>query len=181
MDKYLTVEIDSEIYRKINGQWVDSKFLVPPREILELIIHKLFNLDRLSQYPTEELREQLLYCKNEKLFPEAIAFADELQSRYETGVNGIVNIPGLRWILPVSTSLYRMMGNPHRAIEIYNNAITKFGEGVTSGALYVSIAAAYCDLEDYETALKFCNKAWALGDRSLELQAVYKRINEHRN
>lgn len=179
MNKYPTVEIDGEIYRFINGQWVDSMFLKPPREILVKIIRKFYKVDRLSEYPIEELREQLLYCKNEGLFVEAVAFADELQSRYEVGTRGGADVSGLRWILPVRTSLFRIMGNPVGAIKIYKDIQSRFGDVASSGALYTSVAAAYCDVDEYEIALKFCNKARALGERSLELSAVYERIKKH--
>lgn len=178
MDKYPTIEIDGEIYRKINGRWVDPMFLVPPRDILKQIIRKLYNFDSLANYSTEELREQLLYCKNEGILAEAIAFADELQSRYEAGTYGKADVSGLRWILPVRTSLYRMMRNSEGAIKIYNDAQVRFGDDVLSGAVYTSVAAAYCDVGDYDTALKVCKKAWALGEKSLELNAVYERIKK---
>lgn len=179
MEKYPTVEIDGEIYRKINGQWVDSMFLKPPREIFVKIIRKFYNFDRLSEYPIEELREQLLYCKNEKLFCEATAFADELQSRYEAGTYGRANVSSLRWLLPVRTSVCRMKDNPVGAIKIYNDAQARFGDRVVSGPLYVSIAAAFCDMEDYETAIEFCKKARAHGERSEELNKVWKRAKKH--
>ena len=175
MEKYPTVEIDGEIYRNINGRWVDSSSLVPPREILKQIIRKFYYFDSLVKYSAKELREQLLYCKNEELTDEAIAIADELQSRYEVGVRGRADISGLRWLLPVRTSLYRMKGNPRKAIEIYLDAMSRWGDGVVSGPLYVSIAAAFCDIGDYETAIEFCKKTWALGERSEELKIVWKR------
>lgn len=178
MTKYPTVEIDGEIYRFINGQWVDSMFLVPPRDILVKIVRELYNFDSLADYSTEKLREQLLYCKNENMLAETIAFADELQSRYEAGVYGRANVSGLHWLLPVRTSIYRLIGYPMGAIKIYHNAISRFGDGVLSGPLYTSVAAAYCDLCDYETALEMCKKAWALGEKSLELNAVYERIKK---
>ncbi len=178
MDKFPTVEINGEIYRFINGQWVDSTFLAPPLEIRKRIVRKYFNFDRLSEYPTNELREQLLYCKNEDLPHEAIAIADELQSRYEMGVRGKADVSSLRWLLPVRTSLCRMINNPRRAIKIYHDAVSRFGDGITSGALYVSIAAANCDVEDYKTALEFCKKARAYDERSEELKIVYMRIKK---
>ena len=44
--------------------------------------------------------------------------------------------------------------------------------------LFTSIAAAYCDIEDYETAREYANKAYAKfkGHSDEELFLVYKRI-----
>lgn len=53
-------------------------------------------------------------------------------------------------------------------------------EKVWSAALFTSIAAAYCDIDNYETARKFANLARSISgmESSPELISVYKRIKQ---
>ena len=55
-----------------------------------------------------------------------------------------------------------------------------FGEPRASHVFLVSVAAAYCDIGDYDSAKKCCNKAYAKlnGQHNDELSLVYKRIQK---
>lgn len=83
-----------------------------------------------------------------------------------------------RYILPIITSSYRRIKEPRKAISIYRDtALPRFGEGIDSRASLTSLAAAYCDISDYEYARQICNEANSKYGGSTELMNVYRRIN----
>lgn len=82
------------------------------------------------------------------------------------------------YVLPIYTSVLREMGQPKKAIEAYDKYYKLMGKD--NVVLITSVAAAYCDIDDYDMALKLCNKASALQDGkpiSGELSSVYQRIH----
>ncbi len=85
----------------------------------------------------------------------------------------IDNIDFIRIVLPILSSCYRNMKLPNSAIDLYKKYNNR---AYSSGAYLTSIAAAYCDVENFEEALKCANRAYAIGEHSIELSLVYKRI-----
>lgn len=77
------------------------------------------------------------------------------------------------------------MQRPEEVIKINKEAYGICGKSVFSVPLYTSIAAAYCDLEEYEKARQFCDIAYAeqgggIGIKT-ELSLVYQRIEKEMN
>lgn len=70
------------------------------------------------------------------------------------------------------------MNNPRAAIEFFNIIIKEHKTLTFSSALYTSIAAAYCDVEDCNNALKYAKIACALNtqDNAFDLINLIKRI-----
>lgn len=81
-------------------------------------------------------------------------------------------------ILPRVTSCYRANGQPQKAIDILAQANLVYGKDMVTPVLLTSVAAAYCDLEDYARAKKCCDRALAMaeGEMTPELGGVYRRI-----
>ena len=167
-----TVEIDGEIYRKINGKWVDSLYLVPALDALQKIVRASCDFESLEKYSNDELEEFIKEFKSYQLYSEGARVVDVLYARYCEKRD----LDKIRWILPVSTSIYRSMGSSQLSIDFYKQAITQHGSYVNSPALLTSVAAACCDVGNYEAAKKLCDRAYATGGYSIELSGVYERI-----
>ena len=86
----------------------------------------------------------------------------------------------LAYILPRITSCYRHMHTPQKAIELFSFAKNKYGEDFITPVLLTSVAAAYCDLYEYENAMRCCRWAFSRfgGERHDELWNVYARIQK---
>lgn len=88
----------------------------------------------------------------------------------------------LIYILPRITSCYRQCNMAKKAIELFKFAKEEYGEDMLTPALLTSAAAAYCDIKEYENALKCCKRAYATGGKkNEELSLVYKRIKAESN
>lgn len=70
------------------------------------------------------------------------------------------------------------MHNPSGAIEFFNKITNEYDVANYSSALYTSIAAAYCDIDDYNNAIKYARRACAINtqEKPYELISVIKRI-----
>ena len=87
------------------------------------------------------------------------------------------------YILPRITSCYRKNHMPRKAIEVLSNAKRVYGVYIITSALITSAAAAYCDLKEYENALKCCR--WAMktfgGHIDSNMRRVMFRIKKESN
>ena len=61
-----------------------------------------------------------------------------------------------------------------------NKYLEKYGKHVASPFLYTSLAAAYCDVSDFDNAKKYADKAYSYGrtENHSDLIAVYQRIKK---
>ena len=82
---------------------------------------------------------------------------------------------------PIITSCYRAKGQPQQAIDFWMQNKKLFASCL-SVPLLTSLAAAYCDVGNYELAKKCANRAYAIQGGSLnystELSLVYRRIKK---
>ena len=85
----------------------------------------------------------------------------------------------VKHILSILTSCLRQLSLPGKAIYYAEKYINSFNISV---ALFTSIAAAYCDIKDYENAKKYADIAYAKQGGGVgfnnELSAVYARIKK---
>ena len=174
MDFY---EIDGEKYYFVKGRIYDSSFLEPDITTLRRVAPALFR----AAFPSpEDMKQEALI--------EYIKAAKRCE-QYDLGIRACLT--GL-WkygeaqdfvdsILPILTSMYRLTGQPKRAIDVAEEYIG-YGLAYESVPLLTSVAAAYCDLGDYENARKFADRAYArqgggTGEKT-ELSLVYQRIKK---
>lgn len=84
-------------------------------------------------------------------------------------------------VFPIITSCYRAVGQPQKAIDFWIENKQIF-TSCLSVPLLTSLAAAYCDVGDYELAKKYANRAYAMqgGGKNYqtELSLVYERIKK---
>ena len=78
----------------------------------------------------------------------------------------------------MKTSCLRQLHNPIGAIEFYKDITKEDPNQKDNAPLLVSIAAAYCDIDDYEMGLRFCRKALSAfsGNISPEVGPLIGRI-----
>ena len=167
------INYDGEVfyYNENDGKFLDSTFAEVPVSInLKLAEQFYYNQD-FKTFDVNNLFEFIKNSKNAGLFNLS-------KDACEFGVNKFSNDYGfMKKVLPIYTSNYRELRQPEKAIEIFK----KYGSyQYQSIALFTSIAAAYTDLRDYETALKYANLAYArqgggTGEKN-ELSLVYRRI-----
>ena len=179
----MEIKIDGIYYKFFNGQWTEKSTNTAPSQKVLLKIH--------SNY-----YEQVEYVNCSK--NECLSLLKELkaQGRLRKGLEIGLFLWGncdraedartAQHILPIITSVYRSMDKPRDAISFYrDNALARFGESVESIVSLNSLAAAYCDINDYASARKLCDKAYAKQGGSVgytnELSRVYNRIRAANN
>ena len=164
--------LEGKKYYYDNGRWLNSRWMIPSLAEMQKL-NKLLVQD-VSELGIDERMIQADGAKGSgnidlamRVLKESLAIAKR---------NGNTN--EIRSILPRLTSNYRIRNNPTRAIEVAKEYTSIYGKTVYSSALFTSVAAAYCDLRDYETAKKFADlsRGYSGKEASGELISVYARI-----
>ena len=167
-----TVVFEGVEYHKVKDKWIDSNYMAAPNGIqneLNFMQLKQMNLDGYNVYELMKLGDDFKSGSSVGFAIKCYNKALEKSNAYETGR-----------ILPRLTSCLRKQGKPDEVVKIYSRMKEKWGSGLFSSVALTSIAAAYCDLNEYEKAKKCCNRAFAMenGNCSGELTAVYRRIKK---
>ena len=168
------VTLNDEDYFLIKGKWYDAHYLEVPVNVALALTEQILNDTSINGYSNEQLEKFVMGFKDQGLTGKALEIAAILYDRYESAND----TSKLRWLMPVETSILRMSRTPQKAIEFYNAQIAKFGNTVNSPQLLTSVAAAYCDVGDYDNAKRLCDRAYGWGGASYELSMVYGRIKK---
>lgn len=157
-------------YTRNRAKWTDSNHMTV-HETLQAELNKKYaeNLN-FSALDTKTLVEEGDKCKEGETYDVAVAF-------YEEAVKSADEIT-LQYVLPRITSCYRRMNTPRKAVKLFTIAKEKYGEEFLTPVLLTSVAAAYCDLQEYENALRCCKWAYKRynGEPPPELYNVFLRI-----
>ena len=159
-------------YTRRNEKWVDAR---------NMVVHEGLQKDLNREYAKQldPAKLSLSDCvahgdrfKRSSSMGLALRFYEEAARRADSET--------MAYLLPRISSCYRNNGQPKKAINTFIRAVEMFGEPIASHVFLVSVAAACCDIGDYDSAKKCCNKAYAKlnGQRSDELSLVYKRIQK---
>lgn len=165
-----TYTLDGEKYYYKNGKWLNSSYMTVPTSLVSKL-NKLLTADvDITEKSIDELIEIIDGAKNGNNIQLALKAAECAIDK--------ANETELRKLLPRTTSIFRQIGQSQKAIDTAERLIEKYGKAVWSPALFTSIAAAYCDLDQLETARKYANRARALSgaNSSVELMSVYSRL-----
>ena len=159
-------------YTRNGAKWTDDDHAVvnePLQRELNLAFHQ--NVD-FTGYNLEMLVAEGDKCKSSFTYDRAILF-------YEKAVE-LADEDTLQYILPRISSCYRREKQPRKAIELFSYAKAKYGEEFLTSALLTSVAAAYCDLMEYENALRCCRWAYKNcgGGYDESLAKVFARIKK---
>ena len=165
-----TYTLEGETYYYKNGKWLDSSYLSVPFAMVSKL-NKLLNTDAILNKDFKEVCAMIDKAKADENYVLALNLANKLANK-----SGSCD---LQMLLPRITSLYRAIGNPKKAIAVADEYIEKYDKEVFSPMLFTSVAAAYCDLEDYETARIYADKAYSMGKTNNQenLMLVYSRID----
>jgi tetratricopeptide (TPR) repeat protein len=165
------IEYQGETYTRRNSKWANSQnFIVP--EGLQKILNTIYikNLDS-SSYSVEELVKEGDRLKDSSSYITAIDF-------YEKALDDCDEVT-YQYILPRVTLCYRKSNMPRKAVDLFSKTKSKYGSDFITPVLLTSVAAAYCDLREYENALKCCKWAYKrFGKFDASLSNVWARITK---
>ena len=167
-----TYEYNGEKYFFKNGKWLTAEHTAAPRGVVNALNKLLLDNESIETKSVDELIKLLDGAKNSNNPNFALKMAEEAMDK--------ASISEARLILPRLTSLYRMKGQPEKAIETSIHYLTIYENKITSPALFTSLAAAYCDINELERARYYANRAHAIskGNSSIELISVYARLKK---
>ena len=171
--KYPTLTIDGETYMLINSNWVDSTYLLVGSDIMSKIIKEwLKNIDTVTY---EEVLEYARKLKDTGYYLQALQLLEWLIANREKAEKKYTILCTLS---SMKTSCLRQLNNPIGAIEFYKDITKEDPNQKDNAPLLVSIAAAYCDIDDYDNGLLFARKACSAfaGNYSQESSGVIARI-----
>ena len=149
-----TVIVDGETYRYFKGNWVDSMYILASGDVMTKIIDEW--VKSLDYMPYEEVLEQAKKLKDSGYYQQVLNVLDWLIENYKKSTKVIAVIHTLS---AMKTSCMRKVYKSREAIEFYENISAKFPSLKENPALLTSICSAYCDIDDYETALQYAKKA----------------------
>ena len=164
------LQYEGKEYTRRNKNWVDKDHFVVCTSLQDKLNKLYFETLDISDLTLAELiktGDQFKASDSTQLavkcFEAAIKKAGQKEAKY---------------ILPRLTSCYRKLNQPQKVVFLLSFAKKTYGKSILDQVLMTSVAAAYCDLGEYENALKCCKYAVALGDGTISdaLDLVYKRI-----
>lgn len=172
-------ELSHDELVSLAGQLIDSDRMSP---LAVKIYEQIFEKTNLPAFSYEYLNDLARSLKNLKLYSQAITVVTYLLDHIDQFCEEWKRKIALQGLYAVLMSCLRGKGDPQEAIIIYSKLFYKYGDGFLTSMICTSAAAAYCDLKNYEKALKMCDKAYALqggGTGELnELSLVYKRLEK---
>lgn len=167
-----TIEYNSETYRRVNAKWVDSHNIVAYEGLQKILNHMYLQTLDYSAYSMEELVDEGDRLKESSSYQSAIGFYERAAMDCDEKT--------LCYILPRITSCYRKCNMPRKVVDLLTFVKSKYGERFITPVLLTSVAAAYCDLKEYENALRCCRWAYKTfgGEYSANLSNVWARIKK---
>ena len=173
-NKIETFDVDGNTYKYINGKYYDEHYCVLPKsEMLKVIRARIEHVDYKS-LSADDIIILIKECKDNEVYTIAKTISEYALK------SDILNIRQVRTLLPIFSSCCRSTNMPQEAIEKCKIYLTQY-PGAFSPMLDTSLAAAYCDIMDYDNARKYINRAYAqsahlsIEDRR-QISLVYKRI-----
>ena len=168
MDK---IEYNGEIYTRTNSKWADSRHHIVHDSLQNFLNQQYLKTLDYSNYSIDELVAEGDKLKESNSYSSAIVF-------YEKALGGCDETT-YKYILPRITSCYRKCNMPRKVIDLFTETKEFFGTDFITPVLLTSVAAAYCDLKEYENALR-CRR-WAyktFGKFDPNLANVWARIKK---
>lgn len=168
------IEYDGKMYYKRNGKWYDENYCETPIALqnkLNSTYNESINYNNMNYLRIIEIADG---------FKKSNSFIMAIKT-YEKAMEKTNKVEHIKYILPRITSCYRKNNQASKAIELYTKVCKMYGYDILNEVLLTSIAAAYCDLEQFDNAKKCADRAYAIakGNYSEELKLVYKRINKN--
>lgn len=174
MEKF---EYDGDIYYFANNKFYDEHFIQVDKITLDKISHEYTKNIDYKSLNMDELFEKIRLVKDLEMYGLAKEMAIYGIGKFCNDLNFI------RPTVSILTSCLRLMGKPSEAIEIAIKYMRKYN--FKTVPILTSLAAAYCDIKDYDRAIKCANLAYAMQGGGTgyknELSLVYKRIQKEKD
>ena len=176
------VVVNNEIYYIHKGKVCDSSFIEVPKgladKVMESALANIWSVDiqekELLDMPESELVDYAKRLKEDMDYIKCLRVIQYGMRRFNKSVHYY------RTVFPMITSCYRSLNQPQKAISFWDEHKQLF-VSCLSPALLTSLAAAYCDVGNYEMARKCANKAYAMNggykNCEVELTMVYMRLD----
>lgn len=170
------IEYNGKIYYRNNAKWVDGDSMVVPMHLQHVLNTLVFEEKDLMHMSYEQAKAEGDRAKRSESYSLAIKY-------YEQALREANSLNGSSVLLPRISSCYRKIGKPQKVIELLCDMKQLYGEKIINEALLTSAAAAYCDMEDAENALRCCKWAFRIlksktNEPSLELSNVFSRAKK---
>lgn len=179
-EEYLMQKIvfENETYYVNKGHVYDESFIEVPLSIATKIMDLYFDGIDYNLFEEEELISHIKELKEAKKFGRCLSAIDFGTRKFTASRNFYV------MVFPMITSCYRELGQAKEAINFWMTNKEIFSSCL-SVPLLTSLAAAYCDVGDYEMAKRCANRAYAMQgggkNYATELSLVYARIKKETN
>jgi hypothetical protein len=171
-----TVFVDNEVYYydPDKATFFDENFMIPDPPVIQKLAETYFSSIDTTTLSDEQFISLIKQAKKAEAYKITIKLCE---TAFRTRID---ELSMLRVILPIYNSACRNAGFVKEGLETTLHYYRLFK--VDSSALFTTIGSSYCDLEDYDNALKFANKAYAMQGGGVgynnELSLLYKRIRK---
>ena len=172
------IDFEDQTYYLNKGVLYDSSFIEVPKNISEKILPTYYQEIDYKNFDEEALISYIKDTKTCLLYQRCLEASTWGLTKFYNSFDFY------KFVFPVITSCHRYMGNPQKAISFWETN-KHFYPTCSSVPLLTSLAAAYCDINDYVSAKKYANRAYAIqgGTKNYqtELSLVYQRIKKDTN
>ncbi len=151
-NELIVLEVDGKTYFYNGKYFFDEFFILLEGAELHKVSESYFKDISYETLKAKELIAFVKELKDKELYVKAKKVMEYGMEKYSRDENFYYHI------LPIYTSCCRKMGCPQEAIE---KARKCFYKAELSPMLCTSLAAAYCDIKDYEKAKKYALMAYA--------------------
>lgn len=169
------ISYDGETYYYNKGLIYDSTFIEVPKTISQKILLNYYMEIDYEEFDESELLTLIKDLKNSGFYDRCLTIVNYGLKKFNTSADYYITV------FPIITSCYRSLGQAQKAIDFWMGNKRLFSSCL-SVPLLTSLAAAYCDIGNYEMAKKCANRAYAIQGGSknytTELSLVYQRIKK---
>ena len=169
------IEFKNSTYYFNQGKLYDDAYFEVSKNESDVVLNYYF-----ENYNYQDLEEAefIKFVKNVKL----AGFYEACLKFIKYGLGKFTSsIEYYKTVFPIITSCYRALNQSQKAIDFWMEN-KKLYVSCLSAALLTSLAAAYCDVKNYELAKKCADRAYYMqgGGQGYknELSLVYKRIEK---
>ena len=165
-------EYNGEKYLFNGKRWLTSSYTAVPTSLVNALNKLLLSEEDFDSQDVATLIEKGAKYKDGENFQLAIKCFEKALEK--------ADVDELKNLLPRLMSCYRKVGRTTDTINTGTHYLDVYGGGIVNPAFFTSLGAAYADIEDYETARMYANKARGLSgaEASGELISLYARLKK---
>lgn len=166
---------ENETYYINKGVVYDSSFLEVPMNVSKKVTDLYFQGIDYKSMEMDELIRHIKNLKTANKYEKCLEVIDYGQVKFAISQDYYITV------FPIITSCYRALKEPQKAIDFWMEN-KKIFSSCLSVPLLTSLAAAYCDVGNYDLAKYCADRAYAKQGGSknyqTELSLVYGRIKK---